>query len=289
MTKKPASTACGGVVLRGDADKQVLLVHRPKYDDWSLPKGKGKADELYPETALREIREETGIDAVLGLRLPSTRYQLLKGPKVCHFWRASEKASHDWEPNAEVDEVRWVKVSQAISLMSYADEITVLNAALAAPESRALMLVRHGKAMLRKNWHGPDHKRQLSRRGRDQAKALVDLLAAFDIRRLVTSSSVRCRETLAPYAKTAGIELELVDALTEEAAEKHPKRVVAYMRELKQDLTVPTAVCGHRPVLPDMFAGLGSQARPMVVGEGIAMHLDTSGEILKQDVFKPTA
>ena len=90
MSKKPKIVSAGGVVLREHtAGLQVLLIHRERYDDWSLPKGKGEADELLPETAVREIREETGVAAHLGLRLPSVRYKVGKGPKAVHYWRSA--------------------------------------------------------------------------------------------------------------------------------------------------------------------------------------------------------
>lgn len=290
MSSKPKVVASGGVVLREHkGEKQVLIIHRDRYDDWSLPKGKGKADELHPETAIREIQEETGILARLDLRLPSVTYKVSKGKKVCHFWRATVAQEGDWSPNSEVDGVRWASIPEARTLLTYETDLEVLQSALDAPESTALLLVRHGKAMQRKHWTGKDQKRQLSSRGRSQAKALRSLLAAFGVERTVSSSSTRCMETLAPYAKQRGLDLEGVDLLSEEEAEEHPTKVVRFMGHMVDDLEVPTAVCGHRPVLPHMFDGLSAKNRAMVVGEAIAMHYDRKGTLLSVDVFKPTA
>lgn len=290
MSRKPAVVAAGGVVLRErDGEKQVLIIHRDKFDDWSLPKGKGKSDELEPETAVREIQEETGALARLDLRLPSVRYMVSRGPKVVHFWRASVREMRHWRPNHEVDEVRWVSVKKAMKQLSYSQERETLEAALAAPDSVALLLVRHGKAMLRKNWTGNDQKRRLAGRGRKQAKALVSLLDCYAVERTVSSSAERCMKTLKPYAAMTGLTLEGVDLLTEEEGTKNPKEVRDFLDELRQNLQVPTAICGHRPVLPSMFKGLGIEPRPMVVGEGIAYHFDRHGRLLATDVVKPTA
>lgn len=290
MTKKHKIIASGGVVLRKkDGKQQVLLIHRPSYDDWTLPKGKGHPDELHPETAVREILEETGVKARLGLRLPSTTYTVSKGPKISHFWRASVAGKNRFRPNREVDRIRWVDVEKADKVLSFEDEADVVRVAVESPDSTALLLVRHGKAMARKFWSGPDQKRQLSGRGREQAEALVSLLGAFGVRRAVSSSSTRCTATLKPYAKKAGLKVKGVDLLTEEYGADHPAEVAEFMSGLRSGLTVPTAVCGHRPVLPHMFRGLGTEPRPMVVGESIAFHFDPEGRLITKDVFKPTA
>lgn len=290
MTKRPAITAAGGVVFREHhGQRQVLLIHRESYDDWSLPKGKGEADELLPETAVREILEETGVTARLDLRLPTVRYEVSKGRKATHYWRASVVKQKPRKPDREVSKVRWFDIRDALAQVSYADERELIATAMAQPATTVLMVVRHGKAMLRKDWTGPDQKRRLAGRGRRQAKELADLLEVFGIRRLVSSASTRCVETLAPYAKSAGLEIERVPLLTEEEGTAHPERVAEFMAGLRAGLTEPSAICGHRPVLPAMYRGLGLDPKPMVVGEARALHLDADGGLIKTEVFKPTA
>ena len=103
MSRKADIRAAGAVVLRGEGDDvEVLAVHRPAYDDWSLPKGKGVKDELAPQTAIREVFEETGVSARLGLRLPAIRYKLTKGLKAVEYWRAEAVAEQEFTPNKEV-------------------------------------------------------------------------------------------------------------------------------------------------------------------------------------------
>ena len=289
MSKKPKIVSAGGVVLREHTNGlQVLLIHRERYDDWSLPKGKGEADELLPETAIREIQEETGVTARLGLRLPSLRYKVGKHPKAVHYWRSSVLSQRPRRPDHEVSAVKWFPIDAALEKATHPDERAVIEAAVQAPPTNALLIVRHAKAMQRKHWSGDDRKRRLSGRGRDQANRLVDVLAAFGIERLVSSASARCKETLKPYAKTQKISIETYDQLTEESAAKNPKAVRKLMAELLKNLDRPTAVCGHRPVLPEMYAGLGVKDKPMVVSEVRALHFGPDG-VVTMETFKPTA
>lgn len=290
MTKRAKIRAAGAVVLRGSGDDaEVLIIHRPRYDDWSLPKGKGVADELSPLTAMREVHEETGVVIRLGVRLQTIRYQVSKGLKAVDYWRAEVVEEHHWEPDAEVDKVKWFPVLKAMEKISYADERRVLSRALLLPSTTPLVLVRHGKAMLRKHWDGPDQKRRLTSRGRRQAKDLSQLLMAYGVESLISSSSTRCVETLRPYAEDAGLSIFAEDVLTEEEGTVKPKHVRAYIAALFKTIDVPTAVCGHRPVLPMMFKGVGLDPRPMVVGEAIVVHRDEDGNRVAVEVHKPTA
>lgn len=290
MSRKPKVVAAGAVVTKDvDGERHVLLVYRKGYDDWSLPKGKGKVDEYLPETAVREVLEETGVLVRLGLRLPSIRYKVSKGKKVTHYWRATVVSETPRSPDHEVEEARWFPAAKAITKVSYDDERVVIRAALEQPHTNLLLLVRHGKAMLREDWTGPDQKRRLTGRGRRQAKDLVDLFTTFGVTRLTSSSAVRCTETLRPYAEEKGISIEGIDLFTEEEGTQHPKRVARRMAELASSLDGPTALCGHRPVLPSMYAGLGLEPRPMVVGEVLAVHLLPDGTVVHSDILKPTA
>lgn len=120
--------ACGALVLRHvDAVVEVLLVHRPRYDDWSFPKGKLDPGETIEDCALREVNEETGFDVILGDRLDDVRYVDRKGrPKVVHYWRAVV-AGGSFVANDEVDEVRWVDVVTAAELLTYERDQALLH------------------------------------------------------------------------------------------------------------------------------------------------------------------
>ena len=112
--------AAGGVVLRpGEEGYEVCLVHRPRYGDWTLPKGKLEPDETFEEAALREVEEETGLRCELGAELPSTHYVDGKGrPKTVRYW-LMEAVGGEFEPNDEVDELRWMTAHDAVDALTY--------------------------------------------------------------------------------------------------------------------------------------------------------------------------
>ena len=123
--------AAGGLVLRsGDGGAlEVALVHRPKYDDWSLPKGKLETDESWEDAALREVREETGIQAALREELSSVEYTDPKGrPKTVRYWRM-EPIAGEFTPNKEVDELRWLAPPEAADVLSYPHDAELVQAA----------------------------------------------------------------------------------------------------------------------------------------------------------------
>ena len=112
--------AAGGVVLRaGEDGYEVCMVHRPRYGDWTLPKGKLDADETFEEAALREVEEETGLRCELGQELASTHYTDAKGrPKLVRYW-LMEVLDGEFEPNDEVDELRWMTAHEAVDALTY--------------------------------------------------------------------------------------------------------------------------------------------------------------------------
>lgn len=248
-------------MLRGHRDYQeVLVVHRPNYDDWSLPKGKMSADEYLAVTAVREVAEETGYPIRLLRQLTMARYQVNSHPKLVQWWLAEAVGEPAAEHDDETDAVEWWPVAKAIRELSYPDDVSVLTEALRVPTTDPLLIVRHAKAMNRKQWQGRDADRRLTERGRRQAKALAGLLAAFGVGQLASSSSTRCMKTLAPYAQQASLEVRAITALSEESAAANPDGVtkaMAKLRAVAQASERPLAICGHRPVLPAMFDFLG--------------------------------
>jgi 8-oxo-dGTP pyrophosphatase MutT (NUDIX family) len=107
--------AAGGVIVRGD---DILLVHRPKYDDWSLPKGKCKRGESDEDCALREIEEETGLRCEIVRPLGESRYRVLRGPKVVR-WFLMRPLAGEFSPHEEVDEIAWVPRANVPSLLTF--------------------------------------------------------------------------------------------------------------------------------------------------------------------------
>jgi 8-oxo-dGTP diphosphatase len=119
--------AAGGVVV--DEEGRLLLVHRPEYDDWSLPKGKLDKGESFEEAALREVEEETGVRCELVRSLPDVRYSVRGKPKVVRYWLMRVVSDSGFEPNSEVDEVRWVSPEEALGLLTYDRDKGVVSAA----------------------------------------------------------------------------------------------------------------------------------------------------------------
>jgi 8-oxo-dGTP diphosphatase len=118
--------AAGGVVVR---DGLVALVHRPRYDDWTLPKGKLDKGESFEEAALREVDEETGLHARLVRELPSVNYEVRGRPKVVRYWLMEVESDEGFVANDEVDEVRWLEPAEALALLTYDRDRDVLSAA----------------------------------------------------------------------------------------------------------------------------------------------------------------
>jgi 8-oxo-dGTP diphosphatase len=252
---------------------QVLLVHRPAYDDWSFPKGKLDPGEVAPVAAVREVGEETGVRARLGVPLASQWYPTARGTKVVDYWVGRVVGDSDvsgYLVNAEIDEVDWVPVEKADKRLSYTRDRTTLREALTTgKKTRALVLLRHGKARSRKAWRKDDRKRPLLVAGTAQARAAVPLLAAYGVTRIVTSTSTRCAETVTPYAENTGWPITRTDGLSEEDASD--ASVLAIMDELLHS-GEDAVLCTHRPVLPSVYDALGVPPEHQATGELVVVH-----------------
>ena len=201
--------AAGGLVWReGTAGVEVAVVHRPRYDDWSLPKGKLDDGEHPLAAACREVAEESALRPVPGARLPSVRYRVA-GPggaidKVVDFWAmaAADGATfvpNDFVPNDEVDALRWVRLDEAPAVLTDDDYLPVLAAFAALPRITAtVLLVRHASAGRAEAWDGADTVRPLDSRGVDTAERLAGLLPLFAPVRAVTATPLRCVQTIRP-------------------------------------------------------------------------------------------
>lgn len=172
--------AAGAVVWRGDEDDpEVALVHRPAYGDWSLPKGKLKRGEHVIAGALREVREETGLEVVLGRALPPVHYMHGDRLKRVDYWLAHALDDRVAADGDEVDEVVWLPIEEAQRRLTHRWDRGLLRAAGAAPlPTTPLILVRHALAGSRQEWKGDDDLRPLDERGRAQAEVLATVLGA---------------------------------------------------------------------------------------------------------------
>ena len=275
VTSSPV-LAAGAVVWRaGDHGVDVLLVHRPKYDDWSVPKGKLDPGEHVTVAAVREVGEETGLAVRLGPPLQRQEYQTAPDTtKRVYYWAArvvgDDRAVDDYEPNTEIDGVTWLRLDEAQERLTYPRDADILvEFGVSAYRSEPLIVLRHTRALPRGSWSGADRERGLSEEGGQQARALVPLLQAYGVRRVLSSDALRCTASVQPFADSAGLPVEVDHRLSEEGL----REVSAAGRMdglLRSD--EPTLVCSHRPVLPSLFDALGVQDPKLAPGAFVVVH-----------------
>ena len=287
--------AGGAVVTRPDPLRgtEVLLIHRNRYEDWTLPKGKAEPRESLPACAVREVAEETGVTIRLGAPLDSLRYETGKaGSKKVDWWSGIPVREVPRAPDDEVDLVAWVPVSAALARLTYPHDRFLVEQQLEQPATTPLILVRHAKAMDRKDWSRKDALRPLNSRGRRQAKLLVPMLAAYGITRLVSSTSIRCLSTLRPFAHQHDLSISSFDQLCEEHGTDDPKGVARLVTKIRTEtlaVSQPTAICVHRPVLPHILEALEMAPATLVTGELLIAHLTASAEVHAIERHRPQA
>ncbi len=284
----PQVEAAGGVLWRGDpASPEVALVHRPRYDDWSLPKGKLQAREHPLLGALREIEEETGSTARPGRRLGSLRYPVPEGRKRVRYW-AFEATGGRFEVNSEVDEIWWASLPEAKTRLDPAHDGRVLKRfATDTTRTRAIVVVRHASAGDKRSWAGDDADRPLDRRGLAQSVTIGALLTAYGVGRAGSADVRRCRETLDPLARAVGIDVEVLPTTTAVAFDDDPEKGARAVLDLVTSTSVAVTWCGQREVIPRLAATLctwlgGSDPRRRAqLGKGglLVLHLDEVGAV----------
>jgi len=267
--------AAGMVLWRpSDGGRQVALVHRPRYDDWSFPKGKVQPGEHRLLAAVREVEEETGCRAVLGRPLPTARYDSRGRPKRVDYWagRPVPGGEDSFRPNDEVDAVDWLPVGAARGRLSYPHDAVILDDFAAGPAGTLpLMLLRHASAGTKQSWPGDDLDRPLDAEGAAISDELALLLSCYGSGRVITSAAERCVATVRPYAVMTGAKLEIEPTLTVghrdrgQRRDDRPDAVGGLADEAAADEAaglvaritaggLPAVVCAHRENLPPLLA-----------------------------------
>jgi 8-oxo-dGTP diphosphatase len=263
--------AAGGVVYR---DRLICLVHRPRYNDWSLPKGKLSAGEHPLAAAVREVWEETGVRAAPVAPLPSIRYLSRGVPKVVDYWAMRIRSADPFTPGSEVDAVRWVSTVDATGVLTYRHDADVVDAFAAQPAvTGTVLLVRHGSAGRRGSWPGPDVARPLDRAGQQQAASLSELLAVFAPERVISAGPRRCVSTMAPLAERLDLPVEVDSTFDEET---DPGTAAAVVRSLA-GAALCTVVCSQRGLLPEVVGLLVGDRRRYPTPKGAGWLLPFAG------------
>ncbi len=278
----PDVVAAGALVTRkGPQGREVLLVHRPKYDDWSFPKGKQDPGEHVAWSAVREVLEETGVEIRLGRPLRPQHYEVNGGrSKVVHYWVGHVVGDDDissYQINDEIDDLGWFALPAAVDRLTYLDDIDLLEQLRDHPKpTAALVVLRHAKAVKRGGWDGPDPKRPLSLLGEEMAQVVSPVLHAYGVSQVLSSSSTRCSQTVQPYASEQVLTVTELDILSEEGFDEQRAR------KLFADVMTgvsSTVLCSHRPVLPRLLELLELEEEPLGLAEMVVVH-HRKGEIV---------
>jgi 8-oxo-(d)GTP phosphatase len=317
--------AAGAVVWRpaagADSDwddgdgGQVVLVHRPKYDDWSLPKGKLEPAEHVLLAAVREVAEETALRVALGRRLPPVHYLASGAPKRVDYWAATaEEPAGAFAPNAEIDGLAWVAAEAAArsqataspnaatggAAVTYPRDADTVAAALAGPRhTTPLILVRHASAGHKSAWHGGDLSRPLDSEGAQDAQSLAALLRCFGVSRVVSAPAERCRATVRPYAVLTGGTVEVepaFDVVGADRGRRQPADPRADVEEAAATLATaadPVIICAHRENLPALLAAVCAELgapppaeEPLRKGEFLVLHR-AAGRLAAAERYHP--
>lgn len=298
--------AGGGVVWRhadpradGEPGVEVAIIHRPRYGDWSLPKGKLAAGESDLEGAVREVLEETGFHVRVGRPLGETRYdkETPTGvrPKVVRWW-AMQAEEGSFSPTREVDALEWHSLAHASDRLTRSTDREVLERfARGAMPTRVVLLVRHASAGARSSWPGDDRERPLDDCGVAQADELVRTLSRFEVGTIVSADVRRCIETVAPLAEAFAIAVDQAPVLSETGYFGREDEALALLRS-QGDADRDAVVCSQGDVIPDLVARLASADSyplelpiPSRKASSWALTLDIDGRLVAADHLEAPA
>lgn len=255
-----AGAVCWKITAKGKL--RILVVHRTQHRDTSLPKGKLDPGETLPETAVREIAEETGLVVGLGAPLGVVEYVMPNGrDKKVYYWAAQVEpeaiANSTFVSNDEIEQLTWMGVKRARRELSYPHDVDIVDRFAALHEQGrartfAIVALRHGKAVAHEDWDGPDAARPLQPRGVAQSASVAPAIAAYRPRKLISSPAVRCMSTIGPLARLVGLDVSPKDAISQDAWERSADNVRRVLRS-RLDARESVVLCSHGPVLPQII------------------------------------
>jgi 8-oxo-dGTP diphosphatase len=259
---KPSVIAAGGVVWRRNpaGEVEVALVHRPRYDDWSLPKGKLENGEPLIACAYREIMEETGLNIQIGPLIGDIEYFVPDGLKQVTYWCAKLLGlAPSFTPNEEVDALEWLILEEADVRLTRESDREILERFADTPfDSYPLILLRHAKALDRAEWQNDDEDRPLDYLGQQQSKRMHAIYQVFALQEIHTSDAVRCFDTVAPLARVLDITPKVKGSISEYGYKKNKEKAIDYVKDLIKE-NRSTLLCSHNPVLPKMLEKLAKK------------------------------
>jgi 8-oxo-dGTP diphosphatase len=248
--------AAGAVIWREESpfELEILLVHRPQYDDWSFPKGKIDENESPIAAAFREVKEEVGVTAVFGQYLGSTAYKVDGDKKKVKYWMAQARvAPANFVPNAEVDKIEWVSVKEARHFLTHEEDRELLEEFVGRERyADTLILLRHAKAVKRSEWNDYELDRPLTNEGVEQSQRLVSQLEPFGVQGIFSSDASRCFSTIEPLSLHLDLKITVTTALNEESFEKSSKTPLEYVKQLMK-FNGNQIVSSHNPIIPHIL------------------------------------
>ena len=289
---RPTIWAAGAVVYRMRAGRpEILLTHRPRYDDWSLPKGKIDRGESFEECAEREVEEETGVTGVVEGYIGTVGYVTGAGNnKAVRYWLLQAK-DEAFKPNQEVDKIRWFRPKKAMSKATYTRDEAIIRSAVRMAKGRkpgTIYLARHAHAGDKKKWRKADGVRPISKKGQEQVNSLTTRLVRTPITDVISSPSLRCEQSVAPLAARLGLNVKTAGALRRDTP---PEKVIRLIRKNRGRRVV---MCSHGETIGPLIDRLAQDPKvdlrgPMEWPKGSLWVLTTRGKRIVKARYIPPA
>lgn len=286
----PDIRASGAVVWRTRKRKvEIAVVHRPRYDDWSLPKGKVEPGETDLAAAVREVREETGAQVTVSRRLDQITYDVKDGRKQVSYWLARHVGG-EFTGGDEVDELRWLTLGEARSQVTRPAEAALIGELKRLPLPEAVVvLIRHAKAGRRAEWDGPDNDRPLDETGRLQAARLAEFVQPFAPTAVVSAEPLRCVQTVTPAADRLGLQVRIDPSFGDAGFAAAPAVTEQALTNLARHGAV-TVVASQGTAVPGVLERLWPRRRPTPTGKGTAWVISfVDGGVLSADHYPDAA